>query len=218
MPEIGEVLKTYKPTPSVRVGSGDSYDPRLQIPNNPIGVMYDSYESMPGYVKPKVGPTPEEAERERAIRLGYNQAGDYERDIPMYEKRLSDIYEGSARKGLAQRLSDIKRGYARRGLLSSGMREGAEYKAMGETDVDLSAKKADIKSRLADNLLELQRKARNAELGEPMQNLGALSIQSMEANLRDEIAKSQAQQQLYAGLGQAIGKIGGAAAARFSSS
>lgn len=181
----------------------------VEVEYDPSQVLIGRYEHP--FSGPPAGPTPEEVQREKAIRLGYKVAGDYEQDIPGYAKKLSDIYEGTARRDLARSLGDIKKSYNRRGLLSSGRREGAEYKAMGEADVALQTQKSGIRDKLAENLFELQRRARNAELGDPAQSLGNMAIASMEANLRDEISRSQAQQKLFAGLGSAMGRIGGTA-------
>lgn len=130
---------------------------------------------------------------------------DFERRAPEMQRQAIEGVAGQERRRLAGELTGIKQGASSRGLLYSGMRQGAEAKARAGSDVNLAEQRQGINQAF--------NQQRQALKEAPIKS--GLNMAQMQSGVADQVmsqalSNMQQRQQSMAGLGSALGAIGGA--------
>jgi hypothetical protein len=116
---------------------------------------------------------------------------------------LHDVY-GEATRALNQGLKKTNENYNNRGLLYSGLREGGEQKVRAGVGAKLSSDIASTNREMSN--VAAKAKAAYAQVGlQNQQQTIELANQAFETASRNNVARLQAYQQFWGGLGQAAG-------------
>ena len=128
---------------------------------------------------------------------------------------LTDVY-GEATRALGQGLKKTGENYNSRGLLYSGMREGAQEKVKAGVGAKLSSDIASTNREMAN--VAAKAKAAYASIGlqNQQQNVELANL-AFETASRNNIARLQAYQQFWGGLGGAAGTVMGSMSSPSSS-
>ena len=120
------------------------------------------------------------------------------------EGQAEDVIRGNANQALGQGIKNTNQNYNNRGLLYSGMREGADNDVRANVASNMASDLAGTKREYA-NLKESQEQA-YASVGQiqQQQNIDRAN-QVFDTVNQNNIARAQAYQQLYGGLGQVAG-------------
>lgn len=137
------------------------------------------------------------------------QASSYRSKLPEQQEKLYSSVAGQARRSLAEQLGGVRSGYNRRGLLYSGLRQGAEADLRGQTAAGLAQARQSIND-------QTEKQARTME-----ENVGRAATGSqLESLAQEDMIMQQAMQnvmsrlQMWSGIGQAAGTLGGQALAK----
>ena len=136
-------------------------------------------------------------------------ASDFEAAAPGLKDSTFQGVAGQERRRLAGELSGIRGNASSRGLLYSGLRQGSEAKARGESESNLAGQKQGINSAID----EQSQKLKEAPLR------SGLSLAEMQNNISNQamsnaLANMQTRQAGYSQMGSAIGQGVGAAMAK----
>ena len=128
-------------------------------------------------------------------------------ELNQQKAQMMAQYGEGSRGALAKQISGIRSGMSSRGLLYSGLRQGAEQEAQGQS----AAQSADYQARLnqsqADKMGEFQQEAANQGLQQYQDD----TTQAF-SDYSNAIAKRKQRSGLMGQLGSGIGALAGAAA------
>lgn len=205
MPSLDEVRKF------ARVFAGDNVDSWIKDNYSSLGITQEQNpERLTGVVPDAQMPAKSQALD--ALKQQQKQLADQFRSkIPEYSDTLYNKSAKNTKQQLAQSINQTRTDFNRRGLLNSGKRMSSELGARSNAANSLYQSRGDINNALLGQADSLENNYVNtgfaqAGLGA---GLGAGALSSQQTDLQQQIAALQAQQQIYSGLGQGIGSIGG---------
>lgn len=136
---------------------------------------------------------------------------DYEAQIPGLSDSLYSQAAGQGRRELDGATRGIRSNFNSRGLLNSGKRASAEMGADADIRSGLAAKRTDINRGLLSNLegMESDEFSLASMLAQPGVNAAQPFLSRMKSNAAADASDSQAQAQMFAGIGSGVGAVGG---------
>lgn len=132
------------------------------------------------------------------------QAVDYRNQLPGMKETAFSGVAGDARRGLSQQLAGVTQGAQSRGLLYSGLKQGAQQQAIGQTAGALAGARGQINQQYEDQARSRETAARTGniqDMGTAVKNDADIYGQAME--------NVKARQGVGAAVGSAVGTVAG---------